>query len=306
MTPEVRAVEEAVAVVEAVEEALPEPALQPLPEAVRRPKRIVVFEAHGDDMEFTSGGTIAKFADLGAEITLVVATDNDKGSFELTADQLRAARDREIHGAANVLGVGRVICLGYSDGELREQAPLDVLRGRFMAIIREVKPDIMFTWDPFTPYEGHPDHRAVAMAASEAASFSHFPLYHPEQIRDDGLEPHYVGESWFFAKAPRDQNKFVDISGYIDRKIEALYQHESQMVLTVRDLQFALEASGLDVPSLRDLDPHDYRGVIDRQIRAVARAVGRDHSFEYAEGFRRTRFGGVERLAQGQEIPEDV
>ena len=268
-------------------------------------KRVLVFEAHGDDMEFTCGGTIAKFADRGHQVTLVVATDNDKGSFELTANELRAARDREIHGAAEVLGIDRVICLGYSDGELQEQAPLPVLRGRCMQIIREVKPHIVFTWDPFTPYEGHPDHRAVATAASEAASFAHFPLYYPEQL-EGGLEPHYVGERWYFAKSPRDQNKFVDISDYIDKKIEALYRHESQMVLTVRDLQFALEASGLDVPALADLDPHDYREAIGQRIRDAARAAGKAHGFEYAEGFRRSRFGGVERLAQGQELKEDV
>ncbi len=270
-----------------------------------RTKRIVVFEAHGDDMEFTCGGTIAKFADNGHEVTLVVATDNDRGSFELTADQLRAARDREIHGAARVLGIQRVICLGYSDGELQEQAPPHVLRGQFMRIIRDVKADAVFTWDPFTPYEGHPDHRAVARAASEAASFAHFPLYYPEQL-EEGLEPHYVSEQWFFAKAPRDRNKFVDITGQIDKKIEALLLHESQMVLTVADLQFGLRASGLDAPFLAGRDPHDYGEVIERQIRAVARAVGRECGFEYAEGFRRTRFGGIERFAQGQELPEDV
>ena len=143
-------------------------------------KRVLVFEAHGDDMEFCAGGTIAKFAALGHEVTLVVATDNDKGSFELSADELRAACDREIDGAADALGVKRVIKLGYSDGELAYQATPRELRGTFMRIIREVKPDIVFTWDPFTPYEGHPDHRAVATAASEAANFAHFPLYYPE------------------------------------------------------------------------------------------------------------------------------
>jgi LmbE family N-acetylglucosaminyl deacetylase len=288
----------AVAVVE------PETEVEQEPVPIRR-QRIVVFEAHGDDMEFTSGGTIAKFTDLGSEVTLVVATDNDKGSFELSADQLRAARDREIHSAARLLGVQRVICLGYPDGELQEKAAHHVLRGQFMRIIREVQPDIMFTWDPFTPYEGHPDHRAVAMAAHEAASFAHFPLYYPEQI-EEGLEPHYVGEQWFFAKAPRDRNKFVDITDTIGRKIEALCQHVSQMVLTVQDIQFALQASGLEAPWLADLDPHDYHAVIDRQVRAVARAVGREAGFEYAEGFRRTRFGGIMRFAEGQELPEHV
>ena len=75
-----------------------------------------------------------------------------------------------------------MIPLGYSDGELAFQAPPEKLRGEFMRIIREVKPDIIMTWDPFTPYEGHADHRAVAVAASEAASFSHFPLYYPEHL----------------------------------------------------------------------------------------------------------------------------
>jgi LmbE family N-acetylglucosaminyl deacetylase len=270
-----------------------------------RKKRVLVFEAHGDDMEFTCGGTIAKFADRGHEVGLVVATDNDKGSFELSAGELRAARDREIRGGAKVLGVGSITCLGYSDGELREQAPPAVLRGQFMRVIREFKPDIVFTWDPFTPYEGHPDHRAVAMAAHEAASFAHFPLYHTEQ-RKEGLEPHHVGEQWYFAKAPRDVNKYVDITDYIDTKVEALLQHESQMVLTVRDLQYELEASGLDVPWLAELDPHDYREVIERQIRGVAAAVGKRAGFEYAEGFRRTSFAGILRLAKGQELVEDV
>jgi LmbE family N-acetylglucosaminyl deacetylase len=266
---------------------------------------IIVFAAHGDDMEFTCAGTIAKFTDLGHDVTLVVATDNDKGSFELSADDLRAERDREIHEGAKVLGIGRVICLGYSDGELREQVSLAELRARFMYIIREVRADIMFTWDPFTPYEGHPDHRHVAMAAHEAASFAHFPLYEPEQLSGD-IKPQYVSEQWYFAKAPRDRNKFVDITATIDRKIEALCRHTSQMVLTVRDMQYALEASGLDVPWLASLDPHDFRDVIDKQIRATARAVGREAGFEYAEGFRRTRYAGIERLAKGQELPEKV
>jgi LmbE family N-acetylglucosaminyl deacetylase len=271
-------------------------------------KRVLVFEAHGDDMEFFAGGTIAKFADRGHEVTLVVATDNDKGSFELSADELRAVRDQEINGAAAVLGVSRVIPLGYSDGDLAYDAPPRELRGRFMRIIREVRPHITMTWDPFTPYEGHPDHRAVATAASEAASFSHFPNFYPEQL-SDGLAPHYVGEQWYFAKSPRDQNKYVDIdAAYIDRKIDALCQHTAQMVLTVSDMKHHLAASGLSVPWLSELDPHDYRDVIARQMKAAGRAVADRAGLgsTFAEGFRRTRFGGIESLARDQQIPEDV
>ena len=270
-------------------------------------KRIVVFEAHGDDMEFMAGGTIAKFADRGHEVTLVVATDNDKGSFELSADELRAVRDKEVQGAADVLGIKRVIPLGYSDGDLAYQTTPGELRGAFMRIIREARADIVFTWDPFTPYEGHADHRAVAVAASEAASFSHFPLYYPAQLCD-GVSPQYVSEHWFFAKSPRDQNKYVDIDNYMDRKLEALYRHEAQMVLTIADMQISLGASGLDVPWLAELDPHDYRDTIARRMRAAGKAVAERSGLgcQYAEAFRRTRYGGIESLARGQELAEDV
>jgi LmbE family N-acetylglucosaminyl deacetylase len=271
------------------------------------PKRVLVFEAHGDDMEFFAGGTVAKFAAAGHEITLVCATDNDKGSFELSADELRDVRDKELQGAADVLGIARVIALGYSDGDLAYDAPPRELRGIFMRIIREVRPDIVMTWDPFTPYEGHPDHRAVATAASEAAHFSHFQNFYPEQLTE-GLEPHYVSETWYFAKSPRDQNRYVDIDGFIEKKIEALYKHEAQMVLTVADMQFGLRASGLDVRWLAALDPHDYHAVIEKQIRAGAAAVARRSELgcQYAEGFRRTRYNGIETLAKGQTIVEDV
>jgi LmbE family N-acetylglucosaminyl deacetylase len=270
-------------------------------------KRVLVFEAHGDDMEFFAGGTIAKFAEAGHEVTVVCATDNDKGSFELSADELRAVRDKELRGAADVLGVRNVIPLGYSDGDLAYDVTPRDLRGQFMRIIRETRPHIVFTWDPFAPYEGHPDHRAVATGASEAAAFAHFQNFYPQQLTD-GLEPHYVHEQWYFAKSPRDQNKFVDIDSTIDKKIAALHKHEAQMVLTVADMQFALRASGLDLPWLADLDPHDYHAVIDKQMRAAGKAVARraDLTCTYAEGFRRVRYGAMEALAKDQPIPEDV
>jgi LmbE family N-acetylglucosaminyl deacetylase len=270
-----------------------------------RKKTVLVFEAHADDMEFMAGGTIAKFTDRGHEAHVVCATNNEKGSFELSADELRAVRDREVRSAAKVLGVAGVTLLGYPDGELTEKAPRPVLRGRFMRIIRQLRPDIMITWDPFAPYEFHPDHRAVAWAALEAASFSNYPLFCPEQL-EEGLGPHYVGEQWFFATAPRDVNKYVDIGDYIDKKIESLYRHESQMVMMVTAAQHAMRASGLSFPGLDTLDPHDFKAAIAAEVRAMAQEAGRPVGILYAEQFRCTRFEGVERFAPGQTIEEDV
>ncbi len=263
-------------------------------------KSVLVIVAHADDMEFMAGGTIARLANLGYSIREVIATNNERGTLhpEWSAQFTADARREEARGGARVLGVNPDIeFLGYEDGRLSE-TPLNELRERCMRAIRRHKPDILFTWDPFTPYEEHQDHRAVAMAATEAASFSHFPLYHPEH-RDDGLEPHYVGELYFFAKTPRDVNKTVDISDYIERKIDALCEHASQMEMTVMDLQTQLAASGLEIPFLRDADPKHFRPVIEAQIKTWAASVGRREGFAYAEEFRRVRYRGIERWGRG-------
>ena len=272
-------------------------------------KTVLVIVAHADDMEFMAGGAIARMADMGYDIRQVIATNNERGTLDpdwsprFTAD----ARREEARRGAKALGVDPDIeFLGYEDGRLSE-TPLNELRERCMRAIRRVRPDVLFTWDPFARYENHQDHRAVAWAAMEAASFSHFPLYHPEH-RDEGLEPHYVGEHYFFAKVPRDVNKAVDISGYVERKIEALCQHVSQMELTVSDLQLQLAASGIDLPALRNADPKNFRPVIEIMIRSWAASVGRRHGLPFAEEFRRQRFGGIERWAResGAELPEDL
>ncbi len=272
-------------------------------------KRVLVLVAHADDMEFMAGGTIARMAALGYEIREVIATNNERGTLDpawspqFTAD----ARREEARRGARVLGVNpKIEFLGYEDGRLSE-TPLNELREKCMRAIRKHRPDVLFTWDPHAPYEEHQDHRSVAWAATEAVSFSHFPLYHPEH-RDEGLEPHYVGERYFFAKAPRDVNKIVDISHQIELKIDALCEHACQMEMTVAELQVQLAASGLDVPLLRDAKLKEFRPLIEAQIRAWAASVGKRGGFAFGEEFRRVRFSGVERWGRefGASLPEDV
>jgi len=267
-------------------------------------------------MEFMAGGTIAKMAELGYSIREVIATNNERGTLRVASGQALEpdwsaaftadARREEARRGAKVLGVDPEIqFLGYEDGRLSETT-LNELREQCMRAIRWHKPDVLFTWDPHAPYEDHQDHRAVAWAATEAAMFAHFPLYHPEH-GDEGLEPHYVGERYFFAKSPRDADKTVDISDYIERKIEALCEHVCQMEMTVADLQVQLAASGLDIPLLSEASPKEFRPVIETQIKAWAASVGRRAGFAYGEEFRRVRFSGIERWARGSEaaLPDE-
>jgi len=272
-------------------------------------KTVLVIVAHADDMEFMAGGTLARMAEMGYAVHEVIATNNERGTLdpEWSPRFTAVARREEARRGAKTLGVNPDIeFLGYDDGRLSE-TPLNELRERCMRAIRRLRPDVLFTWDAFAPYENHQDHRAVAWAAMEAASFSHFPLYHPEH-RDEGLQPHLVGEQYFFAKVPYEANKAVDISGHIKRKIEALCEHVSQMELTVAELQMQFAASGLNIPPLRDADPKSYRPVIETMIRTWAAGVGRRHGMAFAEEFRRERFGGIERWARelGAELADDV
>ena len=258
-------------------------------------------------MEFMAGGTIAKMASLGYDIREVIATNNERGTLDPDWSPRFTAETRmeEARRGAKVLGVNEDIeFLGYEDGRLSE-ARLNELREKCIRAIRRYKPAVVFTWDPWAPYEEHQDHRSIGLAATEAAAFSHFPLYHPEH-REEDLLPHYVGERYFFAKAPRDVNKTVDISEFIGRKVEALCEHVCQMEMTVMDLQASLAASGLASPLLSDANPKDYRPVIEAQIKAWASSVGKRAGFAFGEEFRRVRFGGIERWAAGAQLPDDV
>ena len=251
-------------------------------------KAVLCIVAHSDDLTFAAGGTVIRFVEKGYTVYEVVVTDNSKGSHELSADELVRVNEEEAKKAAVILGLDDVIFLGYKDGELSD-VPLTELREKCMRVIRQVQADVLITWDPFAPYEPHPDHRMVGMAAMEAAKFAALPLYHPEHM-EQGLELYYVGERYYFAKHPVDANKIVDISGQIDRKIDTLCQHESQMKFMLDGLKVEMEAAGISVPSISGLARDDYRGLIEARVRAHCAEIGKKLKLGYAEQFRYEAF----------------
>ena len=245
---------------------------------------VLSVAAHGDDAEFKAGGTLAKLAAAGHDVYLAIATDNDRGSFRLPPEELRRIARPEAEAAAAALGAKGVFMLGYTDGDLCDIRP-SVLRGQVMRLIRQLKTDIVFSWDPFAPFEDHPDHRAIAWATSDAAAFSQFALYHPEH-REEGLEPHRVSEWYWYSKADWQLNKLVDVSDTIDQKLQALYAYECQMVLTLDLFLDDARAAGIDEALLAHVDPNDYQRWIEMGVRAAAGELGQELGVPYAEGFR--------------------
>jgi LmbE family N-acetylglucosaminyl deacetylase len=259
---------------------------------------VLIFAAHADDTEFLAGGTVAKLAAEGHEVVEVIATDNARGSFELTAAEMIVRSEAEARAAAKILGKKDVVFLGYSDGMMSD-VPLNELREKFIRLIRLYRPRIMMTLDPFAPFEPHPDHRQVAWAATEAVGFAHMPLFHPEHLKA-GLKPHLTPEQYYFAKDSRFANKVVDISPYIDQKVEALCAHDSQMKLTIDDLKMSLAASELAPELQASLDRDNYRGLITLYVKAWFGEIGKKAGFEFGEEFRYELAGGpIAALARG-------
>lgn len=187
--------------------------------------RVMVIGAHPDDMEFGCGGAVAKLAAAGKEITLLLLTSGDKGSHDhtLRPDRLADRREHEQRAANQALGVGDVIFLRHPDGLLENSM---FLRRQLAQIIRQRKPHILFAIDPWRHYQLAPDHRAAGMASLDALWAAREWNIFPEQLTD-GEEPWRVKEAYLYWTDHADY--YEDVTDFIDRRIDALACHISQV-----------------------------------------------------------------------------
>jgi len=269
------------------------------------PKTILALAAHPDDAEFFAGGTLAKLVAEGARVVIAIATDGRRGSFEQGGAALAQTRLAEAASAAAALGAEPPIFLGYPDLEL-DTLPPGLLREHFVRLIRRHTPDALFTHDPAARYEPHPDHRAVAWAASDAAAFAPLPLVHPEHLAE-GLAPHFVAEKYFFSDYTEAANKVIDITGEMDRKLAALAEHHSQIKFLVEDVLRQAHMAGLDVRAMLGDALDDPLAAMAWAMRAQATEVGRRIGAAYGEAFRHARFHPfVETLFRDSSHPGDL
>jgi LmbE family N-acetylglucosaminyl deacetylase len=194
-------------------------------------KRVLVVVAHPDDVDFGWAGTVATMTDAGIDVVYCLVTDGDAGGAETGTprEEMAPLRRDEQRAAAAIVGVHELHFLGYPDGRVE---PTLQLRCDISRVIRTVRPDRVMTqspdrnWDRI--YASHPDHRATG----EAAACAVYPdarnrWAHPE-LEAEGLEPWTVPELWIGGGID-DPTHFVDITDAVDRKIEALLSHKSQL-----------------------------------------------------------------------------
>lgn len=200
-------------------------------------KTILAVLAHPDDESFGLGGTLALYARKGYDTYYVCATRGEAGTVD--PEHLNGFRDTaelrtdELMRAAKHLGLKGVFFLGYRDSgmpgsednkhpDAQINHPIDEVAGRIVRYIRELKPDIVLTFDPIGGYK-HPDHIHVHQATKLAFERADDPSFHPEAgapFKPHGLY-YQVFPRWFlkwmtrlmplFGKDPRKWGRNGDI-----------------------------------------------------------------------------------------------
>lgn len=223
------------------------------------PRSVLAVYAHPDDPDVAAGGTLAAWARAGAVVDVCIAAEGDKGSVDPTTDAtaLVVRRRAEVAAAGAVLGVRTHHWLGYPDGALDDG---DELRRRLVEVIRRVRPDVVLGSDPTAVFFGqhylnHRDHRVLGWATIDAvAPASGNPHYFPEAGPAHPVTALYLSGTL-------EPDVWVDITGTIDVKAEALACHTSQVG-----------------------DPTEWLRAV---VRERAEDAGRRAGVRFAEGFRR-------------------
>ncbi len=196
------------------------------------PESAMAIVAHPDDIEFSCAGTMARWARAGTRICYVLCTSGDVGIAEegMTREKAARIREEEARNAAHIAGVDEIVFLGEPDGLL--VATLE-LRKKLVREIRRFRPEVVVTGDPTVVWSGegyinHPDHRAAALAALEAAfPAAGQPNLFEEIEAAEGYKAHKVRK--VYATTWDNGAVFVNIEDTIDTKVEALRAHKSQM-----------------------------------------------------------------------------
>lgn len=157
-------------------------------------KRTLLFVgAHPDDETFGVGGTLAKYTLAGVSVHYACGTRGEVGSVDAALmkgyESIGDLRWEEMKCAASILGLAGVYHLGYRDSGMPGSAdnshagalaaaPVEEVAGRIVKIIRELRPQVVVTFDPIGGYR-HPDHIAIHRATVLAFQATSDPAMYP-------------------------------------------------------------------------------------------------------------------------------
>jgi len=188
-------------------------------------KVILAVQPHYDDNDFGAGGTLAALAEAGAEVYYLTVTDDLVGVIDERLSPLEASRQlnaEQVESGA-IIGVKGQHWLGFPDAGAYEQ--FDLRRG-IIRHIRMLRPDFVFTVDPWTPYEAHSDHIRTGRAAAEATILYGLMRLTTDHEVDAAYQPHDIkGIAFYNSWVP---NIYFDITHTREKKHKALDAYKLQ------------------------------------------------------------------------------
>jgi len=184
--------------------------------------RILVIGAHPDDCEVAVGGAGALWAAAGHTVRFVSATNGQTGHYVQGGAALAQRRIAEARAAAEVLGVESQV-LPIPNGEI---VPILQYRRMFIQLIREFAPDLVLT---HRPNDYHPDHRYTSQLVQDSAYLVMVPNNCPETppLRYNPVMA-YLPDT-FQKPCPFTPDVVISIDGAIEKKLDAIHCHTSQM-----------------------------------------------------------------------------
>src|SRR5467141_4453364 len=195
-------------------------------------KTVMLVGAHADD-DAMSHGTLAMLQKRGNQIYIVTLTTGNVGTQDpsLSRTQLGQIRLQEELAALAELGIPgeRYINLGYDDGLLEFEDRKAVVE-RLVRLIRTIRRDVLLAFDPGKRYQRwhKSDHRTAAYLAADAARAAMWRLLFEGQIIQDGLKEYMIPEYMFYDGAHEDENTWVDITEFIEKRVNAGAKYVSQ------------------------------------------------------------------------------
>jgi N-acetyl-1-D-myo-inositol-2-amino-2-deoxy-alpha-D-glucopyranoside deacetylase len=231
--------------------------------------RMLLVHAHPDDETINNGATMALYAALGADVTLVTCTRGEEGEVLVKdlehlaahqSDSLGDHRVEELALAMKALGISDHRFLGEGRIKYRDsgmmgtepnnrpdvfwQANFDEATDDLVKVIEEVKPHVLITYDEIGGY-GHPDHiqaHRVAMSAAEKSVWNIQKIYWnvmPKSVIQEGIDAmKKIGSDFFgaekaedlpFAKDDSFVHAMVDGNAYVEQKMDAMRAHATQI-----------------------------------------------------------------------------
>jgi LmbE family N-acetylglucosaminyl deacetylase len=174
-------------------------------------KVLLAIQPHSDDIPLSAGGLVAKLMDEGYTGYLCSVSDDARGEGEYAQNRIDNQKIADFYGMKGsfefLMPHHQMDSIGIQD-----------LKQRFIFLIRSLKVDTIVCMDPWGHYEENPDHYVTGLAV-EAARWIAGSKDYPEHFAA-GIGPYKPKERYYYSRAKETNNLIVDISDYIDKKIE--------------------------------------------------------------------------------------